>query len=247
MLLPILAVSAVLLPAVVAAASPKVVSMPCGRSQNAVGKIRKAQLTNKHHFHKRQKDSTNALSWVQGNGYYINITVGTPAQSSAVYLDTGSSDLWLPSTASTSNFCVSATYGCGGLGGFDYTKSSTFRILNLGGDFGIQYGDGTQIEGTYFADVLGFQGLSVTNQTMALARAGQEMYPIDGIMGIGYTTNEATIGGGSGLSGSSTAVVTYPNVISTLKTQGHINTLAYSLYLNDPGEQHGCVIYRQKY
>ncbi|KAH0259339.1 hypothetical protein KCU91_g15264, partial [Aureobasidium melanogenum] len=67
-----------------------------------------------------------------GSAYYLNISVGTPAQLQTIELDTGSSDLFV--TDSTAPFCRNNT--CAG-GTFDASKSSTYSIFlsNLG-----QYG-----------------------------------------------------------------------------------------------------------
>jgi hypothetical protein len=49
-------------------------------------------------------DLTNAPS--QGL-YFANVSVGTPAQAFALQIDTGSSDVWVPSSSAT--FCTSTT------------------------------------------------------------------------------------------------------------------------------------------
>lgn len=43
----------------------------------------------------------------QITGYYLNVTVGTPGQTIALHLDTGSSDLWFPSV--DSEVCTNTT------------------------------------------------------------------------------------------------------------------------------------------
>ena len=60
-----------------------------------------------------------------------------------------------------------------------------------------------------------------------------------GIMGIGYKAGEsisASIAAGEGGQ-------LYPNVINVLKDQGHINQLAYSLWLNDLDSLTGSVLF----
>jgi hypothetical protein len=55
---------------------------------------------------------TEALGNVQQLGlYYANITAGTPAQALALQIDTGSSDVWLPS--SNARLC-NTRQGCAG-------------------------------------------------------------------------------------------------------------------------------------
>lgn len=45
--------------------------------------------------------------WIKGGGgYFINLDIGTPTQRIEVLLDTGSSDLWVPSAAASQ--CLSS-------------------------------------------------------------------------------------------------------------------------------------------
>lgn len=54
-----------------------------------------------------------------------------------------------------------------------------------------------------------------------------------GLVGIGYTSNEAIASDSSSASASST----YPNLPVNMVNEGLINTAAYSLWLNDLGKQ----------
>lgn len=60
--------------------------------------------------------------------YLVNITVGTPPQSLAVTLDTGSSDLWIP--AASSALCKK---GQCDEGSFAPTLSNTYKLVEQGG------------------------------------------------------------------------------------------------------------------
>ncbi|KAJ3045082.1 Vacuolar protease A [Rhizophlyctis rosea] len=112
--------------------------------------------------------------------YFGEITLGTPPQTFSVVLDTGSSNLWVPSTRCSSIACWLHRK-------YDASQSSTYR--ENGTDFAIHYGSGS-LEGIISNDVLGVADLTVKDQdfgestkepgvTFAVGR-------FDGIFGLAY-------------------------------------------------------------
>ena len=157
------------------------------------------------------------------------MTVGTPGQKFSVQLDTGSSDIWIPSI--DSDACTEAPDACQQFGGFDDTRSSTFVDV-AEGQFQISYEDNSAISGDYINDTLTIGNSVIKQMTMGLALQATRPF---GIMGIGYNADEAIA--------SQQPSAIYPNIISQLKNQGYIDTLAYSLWLNDPSSTTGSILF----
>lgn len=142
--------------------------------------------------------------------YYLALVdVGTPGQKMVVDVDTGSSDMWLPAADS----------GYKGTP-FDATKSSTFK--KVADDFKIGYGDGSKATGYWAEDTVSLGGVQLSD--VQFGYATNTTVKQGGLLGVGYTTNEASAQLGSR--------DTYDNLPVQLKKQGKINKVAYSLYLN---------------
>ena len=168
-----------------------------------------------------RKRKTISLSLIdEGPSYASKITIGSNKQQQTVVIDTGSSDLWVVD----SNAQCQDNVQCKNDGTYNPSSSTTYKNLNT--PFAIRYGDGSTSQGTWGLETVGFGGISITGQQFADVTTTSVN---QGILGIGYKTNEAN--------------ANYDNVPVTLKKQGIISTNAYSLYLNAPNAASGTIIF----
>jgi hypothetical protein len=107
--------------------------------------------------------------------------------------------------------------------------SSTYKFTNS--DFLIRYADGSYAKGDYATDTLNFGGKSITNVPFGI---GYDSTSSQGILGVGYAANEASVG---------TNGRTYQNLPQILVQEKIINSNAYSLWLNDLSANTGSILF----
>jgi hypothetical protein len=141
-------------------------------------------------------------------------------------IDTGSSDLW--TNSATSQFCQQDNQ-CAASGTYDANSSSTYTYVNS--DFYIKYADNSDAIGDYAKDTVTIGGTDVKGVQFGI---GYNSSSAQGILGVGYETNEAAIS----IDGK-----TYPNFPAILASSGVINSIAYSLWLNDYDANEGSILF----
>ena len=182
-------------------------------------------------------------------GYFATCSIGTPPQNLTLHLDTGSGDIWVPNSAA--DVCHDGQ-GCT-LGACKWTTRILlylrllvnlpyFILLTLDsivdpslsesfemaepGQFSVRYVDGSHSDGDYFTDHFEIGGAAIKNFTMGLGLETDISY---GLAGIGYPPDAAAMADMPGGAG-------YLNLPTVLMREGLINTVAYSLWLNDLGK-----------
>ena len=153
--------------------------------------------------------------------YTVTLNIGTPAQPQKFLLDTGSSDLW--------TYCSSVVDS-----GFNSSKSSTYKFLNNA--FSIQYVKGN-IKGDWIQDTVTLGDYVIQKQQLGLVHTapGNEVDEIYGILGVGYTKGESSVGIFYGTE--------YPNLPKSLFLEKKINRISYSLYLDDVESKSGSILF----
>ncbi|KAF7342253.1 Acid protease [Mycena venus] len=152
------------------------------------GAVIKSKATVPHDVEKRLErrqaepltDELDGLMWVG------KISIGTPPQHFVIDFDTGSADLWVPSTLCLpKQTCVSKSK-------FNAAASST--VKHKPGVFSIRYGDGSEVVGNIVTLKVSrtpflLRGVTATNQYFSpvnLLSSILETRPFDGILGLAF-------------------------------------------------------------
>jgi cathepsin D len=150
--------------------------------------------------------------------YYGPITVGTPPQKFDVIFDTGSSNLWVPS---------SQCKNCGLKPKYRSSASSTYKAN--GTRFHIQYGSGP-VDGFLSGDSVGWGGMTVRSQLFA---------EITDVSGLGMAFLVGKFAGILGMGWRSISVDAVPTVFEGLLAQRLIDQPIFSFYLSSTSGQDG--------
>jgi len=152
--------------------------------------------------------------------WYGAITIGSPAQNFEVLFDTGSSNLWVPSS-----LCPPWILPCDLHSKYDHTKSSTY--VKNGTKFAIQYGSGAA-SGFLSYDNLGIGGATVQKQIFA---------EITNEPGIAFLA--AGFDGVLGLAFDSISVDHATPVWYNLLSQGIVSQPVFAFWLNRQSDKPG--------
>ncbi|KAI0792602.1 acid protease [Abortiporus biennis] len=108
-------------------------------------------------------------------------TIGSNNQPFVIDFDTGSADLWVPSSGS-----------CSGCSGHNlYTASASSTSKKQSGTFEIQYGDGSTVSGPIYKDTVKVAGVTVSQQTFSAVTELSSLFsgdPADGILGLAFSS-----------------------------------------------------------
>ncbi|KAI0114987.1 acid protease [Daldinia grandis] len=199
---------------------PKVISLATER-KTISDPVRRDRLRRRDGTFRAELDNEETL-------YFVNGTLGTPAQSIRMHLDTGSSDLWV--NTDSSPLCSQRSDPCSFAGTYNANSSSTYEYV--GSWFNISYVDGSGASGDYVTDTIKIGDLSLEEFQFGI---GYRSSSQQGILGIGYPVNEVQVG--------RAGKDPYDNLPKKMVSTGQIERNAYSLWLNDLDANRGSILF----
>lgn len=208
----------------VALASANLIRIPLKKFESQNQSFRKTG--NGFHPSRFNRAGVEPLNNYQDAQYYGEISIGNPPQDFQVIFDTGSSNLWVPSSK-----CFSSDVACKTHKKYDSSASSTY-VAN-GESFSIQYGTGS-LTGFLSEDNVNVAGFEIEGQTFAEAQSqpGSTFVnaKFDGILGLGF---------------QQIAVDNVVPVFYNMMQQGLIAEQKFSFYLNrkESGLEGGEIIF----
>ncbi|KAI4275340.1 MAG: hypothetical protein L6R38_005895 [Xanthoria sp. 2 TBL-2021] len=164
-----------------------------------------------------------------------NISIGTPPQPFNLKIDTGSSELWLPSRHS--DICKYSD--CSVNGAFDERKSETSISDDFNDEFRIHNGDNSDYTGILIQDVLTIGDGTVEDATFGLVYNAKGN---PGSPGDGYNS-KGTWGVSFNKAQSDQNAHPYTGVLELMVEQGLIERRAYSLWMNSREEAAGHIVF----
>ena len=152
--------------------------------------------------------------------YYGEVSIGTPAQNFTVIFDTGSSNLWVPSSE-----CSLLSIACQLHDRYNAKKSSTYQ--KNGTAFSIQYGSGG-VAGHWSQDTVAVGGVSATGVTFGEATT---------LSGISFLASK--FDGILGMAFSAISVDNITPVFEVFVEEGSVSDGSFAFYLTSVAGEEG--------
>lgn len=194
----------------------------------------------------KRDDSLNMEIQAEGTFYIATLNVGSNGDKNEVLVDTGSSDLWVMESNVICRYSSNMKREvddserlqsnrlqrkdlneCLTFGSFSPQKSTTFKNDTSAGAFYIEYLDNTYSLGYWGTDNVKIDNVEIKDVYFAVANFTATN---SGVLGIGPKFMESSN-------------VEYANLPYTLKNQGIIQKVAYSVYLNESDSNHGTILF----
>ncbi|KAJ7171323.1 acid protease [Mycena filopes] len=167
-----------------------------------------------HRAEKRQSEKLTDEN--DGEEWAGTISIGTPAQKFLIDFDTGSSDLWVPSSSCTSSTCSAKS---------KYKASSSSTTVKKSGTFTIVYGDHSTVSGPELTETVTVAGVTATNQIFSAVTTLSASFaddPIDGILGLAFPSLAALNGN---------------PFFTTANSEGTVDANQFAFYLASSGSE----------